>query len=78
MGHESVQNLRHTIHMYFDNELCNDDCQSLLSKVETDARCSKMFNKEKNFREFIKTNVKRPSVSPDFIQNIKDRIRIVG
>jgi hypothetical protein len=77
MGHESLQDLRQRIHMYFDNELCNDDCQSLLKKVETDARCSKMFNKEKNFREFIKTNVKRPSVSPDLIQNIKDRIRIV-
>ena len=29
-----------------------------------------------NFRDFVKNNVKRSSVSADFIQNIKDRISI--
>lgn len=77
MGYDSIQDLRQRIDMYFDNELDDTSCQSLLSKVQTDPRCSKLFNKEKNFREYIKTNVKRSTVSADLIQNIKDSIRVI-
>lgn len=77
MGQETIRDLRQRINMYFDNELNTDDCQSLLKKVENDPGCNQLFNKEKTFREYIKTNVKRPAVSPDLIQSIKDRIRIV-
>ncbi|MBK7428578.1 MAG: hypothetical protein IPI60_16960 [Saprospiraceae bacterium] len=31
---------------------------------------------DKSFREFIKTNLKRPKVSQEFIQSIKDKIRL--
>ena len=44
--------------------------------MESDPRGNKIFNKEKDFRDFVKNNVRRPAVSPDFIQNIKDRIRL--
>ena len=27
-------------------------------------------------REFVKNNVKRPSVTPDFVQNLKERIKL--
>lgn len=76
MGFDSIHDLRQRIDMYFDNELDDSSCQSLLKKVQSDPRCNKLFNKEKNFREYIKTNVKRSSVSADLIQNIKNNIRI--
>jgi ribosomal protein S19 len=44
--------------------------------MENDPRSNKIFNKEKDFREFVKTNVRRSAVSPDFIQNLKERIKL--
>lgn len=74
---ERSNELKNQISLYFDNALSNEDQQSLLSKVNDDPKCSKMFQKEKTFREYIRNNVKRPSVSPDLIRSIKDSIRIV-
>lgn len=69
--------LRHQISLYFDNALSQEDEQNLLHQCECDGKCSKLFQKEKSFREYIKNNVKRSSVSPDLIQSIKDRIKVL-
>lgn len=74
---DNARNLRSKINLYFDNALSHEEQDSLLNQVESDPRCSKMFKKEKTFRDYIKNNVKRSSVSPDLIQSIKDSIRIV-
>jgi len=73
---DSVE-LRKRINLYFDNALNKEEEQNLMQEIRNDNDCSQIFNKEKSFRAFIKTNVKRSSVSPDLIQNIRDRIRIV-
>jgi hypothetical protein len=70
----SYQDMKKQIALYFDNELCQTDKSSLLSQVETDPKCCSMFEKEKNFREYIKNNIKRPSVSSDLISNIKNKL----
>lgn len=72
---DSVE-LRKRINLYFDHALNKEEEKSLLQEVQNDNRCSQMFNKEKNVREFIKTKAKRTSASPDLIQTIRDRIRI--
>lgn len=69
-------NLRQQIDLYFDNALTPEDQKDLLHKVECDQTCSQLFQKEKTFRDYIKNNVKRSSVSADLIQSIKDRIRV--
>ena len=74
---ESSGNLRKKINLYFDNALSHDEQSQLLEQVSSDSRCNKMFNKEKTFRDYIRNNVKRSSVSPDLIQSIKDSIRVV-
>lgn len=74
---ENTGELRSKINLYFDNALSQDESSLLLQRVDTDSKCSKMFNKEKTFRDYIKNNVKRSSVSPDLIQSIKDSIRVV-
>ena len=76
-NNDSGSSLRKQINLYFDNALSSEDQQNLLRQVDEDPRCCKMFNKEKTFRDYIKNNVKRPTVSPDLIQSIRDRIRIV-
>ena len=74
---ENMNEIRASINLYFDNALTTDAQQNLLNKVDSDSTCHKIFNQEKNIREFIKNNVTRPEVSPDFIQNIMNNIKIV-
>lgn len=71
---DNYQDIRKQINLYFDNELCGEDCQNLLSKVEADPRCNSIFNKEKSFRDYVRNNIKRPSVSTNLIQAIKNKI----
>ena len=73
----NINDIQNQVNLYFDNALEENEKQELLSRVNQDPRCNKIFKKEKSFREFIKNNVTRPSVSSDLIQTIKDRIRII-
>lgn len=70
----NYQDLRKQISMYFDNELCKDDRDLLMQKVDSDPKCSSLFRKEKNFREYIKNNIRRPNVSNNLIDNIKNKM----
>ena len=74
---ENMNEIRASINLYFDNALTTDAQQNLLNKVDSDSTCHKIYNQEKNIREFIKNNVTRPDVSPDFIQNIMNNIKII-
>jgi hypothetical protein len=74
-GSENYQELRQKINLFFDNELDNCDCESLLDKVHTDPKCESIFKKEKSFRDYIKSNIKRPSVSSSLLTNIKNCIK---
>jgi hypothetical protein len=74
---ENSQDLRQKINLYFDNALPQKDQDELLIRVGTDPDCCQMFNKEKNFRAFIKNNVRRTPASQDIIQSIRDRIRAI-
>jgi len=76
-NHGNDGDIRDQINMYFDNALSNEEQQSLLQQVSADPQAGQIFQKEKHFRDYIKNNVKRSSVSPDLIQSIKDRIRVV-
>lgn len=73
----NAHDIQNRVNLYFDNALGENEKKELLNQVDQDPKCSKIFNKEKTFREYIKNNVTRPTVSSDFIQSIKDRIRIV-
>ncbi len=73
---ETNKSLRQQIHLFLDNELPKEDQQNLIDKMGSDPRFINIMKKEQDFRDFVKNNVKRSSVSADFIQNIKDRISI--
>jgi len=75
-GRNSLSDVRQRISLYFDNELDQKDQDDLLQEVNNNPTSSRIFEKEKNFRNFIKDNVKRPAVSPDLVQNIRNKVRI--
>lgn len=62
------------VNLYFDNRLTKDSEQNLMDAVNNDSVCSKVFNSEKQFRDFIKSNAKRPSASEDLIKSIKSKL----
>ncbi len=75
-GRNSLSDVRQRISLYFDNELDQKDQDDLLQEVNNNPSSSRIFEKEKNFRNFIKENVKRPAVSPDLVQNIRNKVRV--
>lgn len=72
-----MKEIRDRVTLYFDNALGEGEKNELLQQVNQDPKCQKIFDKEKNFREFIKNNVQRPAVSSDLIQNIKNQIKFI-
>lgn len=71
---ESLKTIRQRIHLFLDNELARDEEEKLIQSIEEDPRTSKLMDQEKQFRTFLKSNLKRPGVSSDFKQNLKSII----
>lgn len=71
--HNEIQN---RVSLFFDNALGETERKALLTQVDSDPKCSKIFQKEQNYRNFIKNNITRPTVSTDLIQSIKNSINI--
>ena len=71
---DSLKSLRQQANLYLDNELSTEDQKNFINRVENDKKWARIFTKEKEFREYVQTNVKRPSVTIDFIRNLKNRI----
>ncbi len=76
-GHSNYQNFQQKVNMYLDNEMSNEAADNFLREASQDPGYNRVLQKEKSFRRFIKNNVHRPDVTPDFIQSIKDKIRVV-
>ena len=62
------------VNLYLDNRLTSDSEQNLLDAIQCDSECNKVYNSEKQFRDFIKTNLKRPCASEDLINSIKKKL----
>ena len=71
--HNEIQN---RVSLYFDNALGDTEKVELLNEVDCDPKYSKIFEKEQNYRNFIKNNITRPTVSSDLIKSIKDSINV--
>jgi len=72
-----LETFREKVDLYFDKALNGSDEQEFLNTVRQNQDCKKVFEQEQSYRNFIKTKVHRPSISPDFIRSIKDKIRVV-
>ncbi len=73
---QNYQDLLKKVSMYLDNELTNEAERELLTEIKQNPNYFEMLNKEKSFRDFIKSRVQRKPVSPSLIQSIKEKIRV--
>jgi hypothetical protein len=67
--------LRRKISLFLDNELPKDIRQEFEQSIESDLTVGRIINKEKDFKEYIKNNIRRPEVSPQLVESIKSKIR---
>jgi len=63
------------VNMYLDNELSKTEERALLQELKQNPVYFELLNKEKSFREFLKSRLHRRQVSPSLIQSIKDKIK---
>jgi len=63
------------VNMYLDNELTKTEERALLQELKQNPVYFDLLNKEKSFREFLKSRLQRRQVSPSLIQSIKDKIK---
>ena len=73
---ENYQSFRQKIDMYLDNALSVDDEKDFVAQIKHDPACSRLYASEKQFRDMIKNNIRRPNVSPNLIDSIKERIKV--
>lgn len=71
---DSVKSLRHQINLFLDNELPVEQKDDLIKAIEASPKSQKIMENERIFRDFVKSNFKRPEVSQDFVQTIKNSI----
>ncbi len=71
-----VQQYKQQIVDFFDNNLSEKAKIDLLNHVHENPLLSGIFENEKKVRSIIKSQVKRPKFSPDFIRSITEKINM--
>ena len=69
--------IREQLDPYLEKALNNDSEDAFLDNAPRDPSVNQIPFKGKSFRNFIRSNVSRKNVSPDLIQAIRDKVRIV-
>ena len=67
--------LKKMIHQFLDNELPNEQQNSISQLIVDDPKVQNMVIREQDYRAYIKNTVKRPTVSDDMMQSIIANIR---
>ena len=75
---QNNQDLVKRINLLLDNELSKDAERALLNEIKTNPTYRDLLQKEKSFREFIKSRIHRRKVSPSLVQSIKDNLKVVS
>ncbi len=73
---DSTKSLKRQIDLMLDNELPKEEEDFLIKYMENDPRSNKYLEKAKEFRTFLKDNVRRSVVSPSIEQNIRNSIKL--
>ncbi len=72
---DNYQDFREKIDMYLDHALSREDESAMMQRINQDPAAGRIYYTEKSFRDFLKKNIHRSTVSPNLIQTIKDKIR---
>jgi len=62
------------INLYLDNALNKKEEEKIMQKINSDPKYDQAVKGEITFRDFIKKNVHRPEITPDFVKNIRKKV----
>ena len=62
------------VNLYLDNRLTEESRQNLMEAIDKDDTCNQVFQKEKQFRDLIKSKTTRKSASIELINSIKKNL----
>lgn len=63
------------VNLYLDNELPIEAHSQLLNDINSNPNYSQVLQGEKNFRNFLKTNITRQEPSDQFLQDLREKIK---
>ncbi len=73
------RNFRNEVNHLIDKAMKNDSAEESQNGAETGKEdYLNIFADGRNFREFVRGHVVRPKITPEFIQSIKDKVKIQG
>jgi len=72
----NYHDIQKNISLYLDRALTEEDQQKMMEEFRKNPDFPQMINNERNFRTFLKNNVKRYSASTDLIQSIISQIKL--
>jgi hypothetical protein len=75
-GPNDYQDIRKEVDMMLDKALSKEAEEEVMKKIQDNPEYESLLKNERNFRDFVRGNVVRPKVTPEFIQSIKDKVRI--
>ncbi len=64
------------MNMSLDNELTKEAELELLREMKTNPTYRQLLDKERSFREFIRSKMHRRKASPALVQSLKEKIRL--
>lgn len=68
--------IQKSIDLYLDRAMNDEDQQKMMDEFRRNPEFPHLINRERNFRTFLKNNVKRQHVSTDLIQSIIKQIKL--
>ena len=74
---EDFLEFRRKVDMMLDNALDQDAEKEIMKDVKNNPEYGKVLESEKYFRHFVKEHVVRPKVSSEFIESIRQKVRII-
>ena len=73
---EQLKDFRQQVDLYFDNALTSEESLRVVNQAKEDPQFGRVFESESNFRNLLKSKVKRSTCSENLINNIKNRIKV--
>ncbi len=75
-GPIDYKDFRQKVDMMLDKALTKEAEEEVMKKIQDNPEYENLLKTERNFRDFVRGSVVRPKVTPEFIQSIKDKVRV--
>ena len=67
--------LEKKVDMILDKALSKEAEEAVMKEIDGNPDFEQVLNNERNFRNFVRGNVVRPKVTPEFIESIKEKVK---